>query len=73
MQNIYIQIPLSEYEINQDFPNMLENDKKGFSVFKEHILKTEIKGEVFKINLLMFPDQTNSKYIEIAPKYIEVQ
>jgi len=65
MQNIFIKIPLSEYEIKEDFPNMLENDKKGYSVFREHILKAEIKGEVFRINLLMFPDQTNSKYIEV--------
>ena len=65
MQNIYIKIPLSEYEINDDFPSMLENDKKGFSVFREHILKAEIDGQVFKINLLMYPDQTNSKYIEV--------
>ena len=50
MQNIFIKIPLSEYEIKEDFPNMLENDKKGYSVFREHILKAEIKGEIFKIN-----------------------
>ena len=65
MQNIYIKIPLSEYDINDDFPSMLENDKKGFSVFREHILKAEIDGQVFKINLLMYIDQTNSKYIEV--------
>jgi|TARA_R100001463_G_scaffold115624_1_gene170853 hypothetical protein len=72
MQNLYIKIPLTEYQINEDFPNMLENEKKGFSVFKEHVLKVDIKGEVLKINLLMFPDQTNLKYIEIAPKFYEV-
>ena len=44
---------------------MLENDKKCYSFFRENILKAEIKGEIFKINLLMFPDQTNTKYIEV--------
>lgn len=65
MQNIYIKIPLSEYDINDDFPSMLENNEKGLSVFREHILKAEIDGQVFKINLLMYPDETNSKYIEV--------
>ena len=65
MKNIYIKIPLSEYDINEDFPNMLENDKKGFSVFREHILKGDLNGETIRINLLMYPDQTNSKYLEV--------
>jgi len=65
MKNVYIKIPLSEYDINDDFPSLLENDKKGFAVFRENSLIINVNDEIVKINLLMYIDQTNKKYIEV--------